>query len=126
MATAPGLVAARRGLRTIVAELAAQDRVGQAFDHEAHTFKEVELTDNLFTISVDPEHAMEEYLRVKTGAVGQALGNSRLFQAFAMATPGLRELLSVGKIWELSQHTRRPDGADAYDLVIVDSPASGP
>jgi anion-transporting ArsA/GET3 family ATPase len=125
VATALGLVAARRGLRTIVAELAAQDRVRQAFGHDAHTFKEVELTDNLFTISVDPEHAMEEYLRVKTGAVGQALGNSRLFQAFAMATPGMRELLSVGKIWELSQHTRRTDGADAYDLVIVDSPAAG-
>jgi anion-transporting ArsA/GET3 family ATPase len=125
VATALGLVAARRGLRTIVAELAAQDRVRQAFDHEAHTFREVELTDNLFTISVDPEHAMEEYLRVKTGAVGQALGNTRLFQAFAMATPGMRELLSVGKIWELSQHTRRTDGADAYDLVIVDSPAAG-
>ncbi|HYZ80519.1 MAG TPA: ArsA family ATPase [Solirubrobacteraceae bacterium] len=125
VATALGLVAARRGLRTIVAELAAQDRVRQAFDHQAHTFKEVELTDNLFTISVDPEHAMEEYLRVKTGAVGQALGQTRLFQAFAMATPGMRELLSVGKLWELSQHTRRTDGADAYDLVIVDSPAAG-
>ncbi|MGZ4168866.1 MAG: ArsA family ATPase [Solirubrobacteraceae bacterium] len=125
VATALGLVAARRGLRTIVAELAAQDRVRQAFEHEAHTSKEVELTDNLFTISVDPQHAMEEYLRVKTGVVGQALGHSRLFQAFAMATPGMRELLSVGKIWELSQHTRRTDGADAYDLVIVDSPAAG-
>jgi anion-transporting ArsA/GET3 family ATPase len=125
IATALGLVAARRGLRTIVAELAAQDRVRQAFEHDVHTFKEVELTDNLFTISVDPQHAMEEYLRVKTGAVGQALGHSRLFQAFAMATPGMRELLSVGKIWELSQHTRRTDGADTYDLVIVDSPAAG-
>jgi anion-transporting ArsA/GET3 family ATPase len=125
VATALGLVAARRGLRTIVAELAAQDRVRQAFGHEAHAFTEVRLADNLFTISVDPEHAMEEYLRVKTGAVGQALGNSRLFQALAMATPGMRELLSVGKIWELSQHIRRTDGADAYDLVIVDSPAAG-
>ncbi|MFL5861237.1 MAG: ArsA family ATPase, partial [Solirubrobacteraceae bacterium] len=125
VATALGLVAARRGLRTIVAELAAQDGVGRAFDHEGHTFKEAELTPNLFTISVDPEHAMEEYLRVKTGAVGQALGHSRLFHAFAMATPGMRELLSVGKIWELSQHTRRTDGADPYDVVIVDSPAAG-
>ncbi len=42
-----------------------------------------------------------------------------------MATPGMRELLSVGKVWELSQHKRRTDGADAYDLVIVDSPAAG-
>ena len=125
VATALGLVAARRGLRTIVAELASQERVGQAFDRRGRTFEEVELAENLFTISVDPQFAMEEYLRVKTGAVGQALGQSRLFNAFAMATPGMRELLSVGKLWELAQHERRSDGGEVYDLVIVDSPAAG-
>jgi anion-transporting ArsA/GET3 family ATPase len=125
VATALGLVAARQGKRTIVAELASQDRVGRAFDRAAETYEEAELAENLFTISVDPQYAMEEYLRVKTGAVGQALGHSRLFHAFAMATPGMRELLSMGKIWELSQHERRTEGADVYDLVIVDSPAAG-
>jgi len=125
VATALGLVAARRGLRTIVAELASQERVGRAFDRQGQPFEEVELAENLFTISVDSQLAMEEYLKVKTGAVGQALGQSRLFNAFAMATPGMRELLSVGKLWELAQHERRSDGGDVYDLVIVDSPAAG-
>jgi anion-transporting ArsA/GET3 family ATPase len=125
VATALGLVAARRGLRTIVAELASQDRVREAFDRRGETFEEVRLADDLFTISIDPQHAMEEYLKVKTGAVGQALGHSRLFHAFAMATPGMRELLSIGKVWELSQHERRSDDGDVYDLVIVDSPAAG-
>jgi anion-transporting ArsA/GET3 family ATPase len=126
VATALGVMAARRGLRTIVAELAAQDRVRQSFEHgESSSFTEVQLAENLFTISIDHQSAMEEYLRVKTGAVGQALGSSRLFNAFAMATPGMRELLSIGKVWELSQHERRTDGADVYDLVVVDSPAAG-
>jgi hypothetical protein len=125
VATALGLLASRRGLRTIVAELASQSRIRRAFDQSGDTFDEVELADGLFTISIDPQNAMEEYLRVKTGAIGQALGQTRLFNAFAMATPGMRELLSIGKIWELSQHERRTDGADVYDLVIVDSPAAG-
>jgi len=120
-----GMVAARRGKRTIVAELASQDRVRQAFGRNGATFEEVQLDERLFTISIDPQQAMEEYLRVKTGAVGQALGSSRLFGAFAMATPGMRELLSVGKAWELAQLKRRTSGADPYDLVIVDSPAAG-
>lgn len=120
-----GLVAARRGLRTIVVELASQDRIRQTFDHAGETFEEVRLGEHLFTISVDPQNAMEEYLRVKTGSVGQILGSSRLFHAFAMATPGMRELLSVGKVWELSQPERRTSGAGVYDLVIVDSPAAG-
>ena len=125
VATALGLLAARRGLRTIVAELASQNRIRQTFEHEGDTFEEVKLAERLYTISIDPQYAMEEYLKVKTGTVGQALGSSRLFGAFAMATPGMRELLSVGKAWELAQHERRTSGADAYDLVIVDSPAAG-
>jgi anion-transporting ArsA/GET3 family ATPase len=125
VAIALGMVAARRGLRTIVAELASQDRVRRSFAQSGETFEEVQLADGLFTISIDPESAMEEYLRVKTGPVGQALGSSRLFQAFAMATPGMRELLSIGKVWELAQFERRTSGADVYDLVIVDSPAAG-
>jgi anion-transporting ArsA/GET3 family ATPase len=125
VAIALGILGARSGRRTVVAELASQNRVGQTFAQDAATFEEVELADGLFTISIDPESAMEEYLRVKTGPVGQALGTSRLFQAFAMATPGMRELLSIGKVWELAQLQRRTTGADVYDLVIVDSPAAG-
>jgi anion-transporting ArsA/GET3 family ATPase len=125
VATALGLLAARRGLRTIVAEMAAQSRVPQSFDHDSEPFQEVELAPGLFTISIDPHNAMEEYLRVKAGALGHVLSSSRLFNALAMATPGLRELLGVGKVWELAQFHRRTRGADPYDLVIVDAPASG-
>jgi anion-transporting ArsA/GET3 family ATPase len=125
VAVALGLLAARRGLRTIVAELASQDRIQQTFEQTGETFEEVQLGEYLFTISIDPQSAMDEYLKVKTGTVGQMLGSSRLFQAFAMATPGMRELLSIGKVWELAQLQRRTRGAAPYDLVIVDSPAAG-
>jgi len=127
VAIALGLLAARQGLRTIVAELASQARVQGLFyeDGERERFREMELAPGLFTISIDPQQAMEEYLRVKAGPLGQALGSSRLFQAFAMATPGMRELLSIGKVWELAQLDRRTRGAAPYDLVIVDAPATG-
>jgi anion-transporting ArsA/GET3 family ATPase len=125
VATALGLLAVRRGLRTIVAELSSQDRVQRAFNHEGMGFREIELVPGLFTISIDPQHAMDEYLRVKTGPLGQALGSNRLFQTFAMATPGMRELLSIGKVWELAQLERRTRDAAPYDLVIVDAPATG-
>lgn len=125
VATALGLLAARRGLRTIVVELQNQERVQRAFSrHDAH-FEELELAPGLFTISVDAQGAMEEYLRVKTGPLGQVIGSSRIFAALAMATPGMRELLSMGKVWELTQLQRRTRGAGSYDLVIVDAPATG-
>ncbi len=112
-----GLVAARRGLAVIVAELAAPG--------SGAGIAEVELAPGLFGIAIDPQAAMEEYLRVKAGAVGGALSHSRLFAALAMATPGLRELLGVGKIWELAQLQRRTRHGAVYDLVVVDAPATG-
>jgi anion-transporting ArsA/GET3 family ATPase len=120
-----GLAASRSGLRCIVVEMASQERVQRTFDHEARHFREVELEPGLYTISIDPQHAMEEYLRIKAGPVGHALSGSRMFQVFAMATPGMRELLSIGKIWELAQLQRRTRGAAPYDLVVVDAPATG-
>ena len=125
VAVALGLLAAAHGRRTIVAELAGQGRVRAAFNRAGETFEEIELAGGLSTISVEPEAAMEEYLRLRTGPLGSALGSTRVFQAFAMATPGMRELLTMGKVWELAQPQRRTSGAEPYDLVIVDSPAAG-
>jgi anion-transporting ArsA/GET3 family ATPase len=125
VAIALGLLAARRGLRTIVAELGSQHRIQRAFDQDGALFRELELAPDLFTISVDPQHAMEEYLRIKVGTLGHLLSGSRLFHAFAMATPGMRELLSIGKVWELAQLQRHTRGGSPYDFVVVDSPATG-
>lgn len=122
-----GLAAARRGKRVIVAELAGNDESQRAFGlpGDRH-FVEVRLAKDLFTISIDPQSAMDEYMRVKLpGPTGAALSQSKLFSAFAMATPGMQELLSMGKVWELSQLERRTPEADGYDIVILDAPASG-
>ena len=48
-----------------------------------------------------------------------------MFHAFAMATPGMRELLCMGKIWELAQLERRAREGAPYDFVVVDAPATG-
>jgi anion-transporting ArsA/GET3 family ATPase len=116
VALALGLASARSGRRTIVADIHGED--------EPHV--EFELAPGLFRISVDPQNAMEEYLNHKVpGPAGHALRQSKLFHAFVMATPGMRELLCMGKLWELAQFERRTEEADAYDLVIVDAPAAG-
>jgi Anion-transporting ATPase len=128
VAAALGLVAARAGKRTIVAEVARRGDVASVFDRAgAEPFEEVALAPSLFHISIDPQDALEEYLRdqLPSGAVAQVLIRSRIFAMVAAATPGMRELLTVGKLWELAQLDRRTPGADAYDLVVVDAPATG-
>jgi anion-transporting ArsA/GET3 family ATPase len=115
VALALGLAAARAGLRTIVADLQGEGDP-----------QEREIAPGLFRVSVDPQSAMEEYLLLKVnGAAGLALRQSKLFSSFAMATPGMRELLCMGKLWELAQLERRTADAAPYGLVIVDAPASG-
>ena len=125
VALALGRLGARRGRRTIVAEVSGADRLQRTYGREGRAFEEVELAPGLFTISIDPEHAMQEYLRVKVGALGHAVGHTRLFQALTLATPGMRELLTVGKAWELAQPSRRTHEAAPYDLVIIDAPSTG-
>ena len=128
VAAALGLVAARAGKRTIVAEVARRGDVASAFDRDgSEPFEEIELADGLFHISIDPQEALEEYLRdqLPRGPLADILARSRVFGLLAAATPGMRELLTVGKLWELAQLDRRTPGADPYDLVVVDAPATG-
>src|SRR3954447_19049281 len=127
VAAALGVAAAARGLRTIVAEVAARDDVSRALaGSTGSVFVERVVGDGLHHISVDPESALEEYLRDQLPrGVAEMLGSSRMFAYFTAATPGLRELLTIGKVWELAQPDRRTPGAHPYDLVILDAPATG-
>jgi anion-transporting ArsA/GET3 family ATPase len=127
VAAALGLVAARVGLRTIVAEIAGQDRLARALAGDGGGFEERELADDLYAISIDPQHALSEYLRLQMPArpMADLLTSSRMFQYFTAATPGMRELVTIGKVWELAQLERRTRGAAPYDLAIVDAPATG-
>jgi anion-transporting ArsA/GET3 family ATPase len=129
VAAALGLVAARAGRRTMVAEVARRTDVPGLLDRTgagAQAGRETELAPGLFHTSVDPQDALEEYLRdqLPTGPA-ELLSRSRVFGLLAAATPGLRELLTIGKLWELAQPDRRTPGAVPYDLVIVDAPATG-
>lgn len=128
VALALGLTAARRGRRTILCELAQQERASRLFRREGIGFEETELAPGLAAISIDPQLAMEEYLRVQVGnrRLFHLLFENRIFQYFAAAAPGAKELVTMGKIWELAQLERPWTGAEArYDLVVVDAPATG-
>lgn len=115
VAAAVGIVAARRGLRVVVAEVGgradtARLLAGTGVDH----------------LSITPREAMEEYLGDQLpGPLAELLARSGTFGAFVEATPGMHELLTVGKVWELTSDPRRTPGEGPYDLVVLDAPASG-
>src|SRR5258708_3689852 len=128
VAAAIGTVAAGRGLRTIIAEVSRRDDVARVLGSAAVDGPgEHELAPGLFAISIDPQRALEEYPvdQLPVRALAELLASSRTFSHLAAATPGMRELLTVGKVWELAQPQRRVEGGEPYDLVIVDAPATG-
>jgi len=65
------------------------------------------------------------HLQIKVRPVYDMLFKNRIFDYFAAATPGLAELVTIGKVWELAQPDRLMKKTQPYDLVIVDAPATG-
>jgi len=129
VAGALGVAAARRGLRTIVVEVAARDDVSRALGSSdaAHVHAGQSLRDRVDHLSIDPQRAMEEYLRrqLPVGALAALLSRSRAFTTLTAATPGMRELLTIGKVWELARGEERDGAGRPYDLVVLDAPATG-
>jgi len=120
--------AARSGLRTIVAETAGRTDVPRMLGSRAgDPLVEVELGRGIHHVTIDRRPALEEYLRYEIpGLFGAAmLARSAAFQAFVDAAPGMSDLLTIGKVWELLQQPRHKPHAQEYDVVILDAPASG-
>src|SRR3954447_1056628 len=126
VAVALGLAAARAGKRTMLAEVAQQARVSRVFRRAGLGYSGAALACNFYGMSIDPEHALKEYLGQQVGGpLGGLLTGNRIFEYFTAAAPGVRELTTVGKVWELSQAQRRDNRTRPYDLVVMDAPASG-
>src|SRR6476660_210200 len=62
VAAALGVAAARQGKRTIVCEVAAQERMSGLFHKHRVGYHETQIAENLYGFSVDPQRALEEYL----------------------------------------------------------------
>ncbi len=123
-----GLAAAAAGKRTIVCEIAGQERGSELFGRDPIGFDETRMAENLWAISIDPDRMVREYLEVllPVRAMASLLYRSNLFAYLAAATPGLQEVVSIGKAYELTLDVRRaPGDGRVYDLVIVDAPATG-
>jgi len=130
VSAALGLIAAERGLRTIVVEMGEQRRLAELFGAiPAQAGAQTELRENLWSVSIDPDRALLEWLQSLGGRVsGRVLASSGTFQYFAAAAPGAKELISMVTIWKLTEGRRgrgRGPRTSGYDLVILDAQATG-
>lgn len=127
VAAALGLAAVARGGRAIVCEVGRQQRLPSLFGvPRPRPGDEVRLARGLYSLSIDPQTALEEWLaRQLPRRLVAPLARSGAFGAFVATAPGARELVAVTKAWELGQPDRWRRDATPYDVVVLDAPASG-
>ncbi|MDQ6698486.1 MAG: ArsA family ATPase [Actinomycetota bacterium] len=120
IAASLSVLAVNRGKRTLVCEVDAKGNLADFFETGPTGFEPRKLQPNLWAMSMDTEASLKEYLKLqlKLPLVARIGPLARTFDFVANAAPGVREILTVGKLcWEVRERH--------YDLVVVDAVASG-
>ncbi|MEE2679145.1 MAG: ArsA-related P-loop ATPase [Myxococcota bacterium] len=123
-----GLAAARQGLRTLAVEVGAKESIAPlvAPGSPPVGYRGRSLAPGFTVMRIDPYEALAEYLVLQLGArfvVERVLAN-RGFRQLMNASPGWRDLITLGKVWHLERMEDAP-GRPKFDLIVVDAPATG-
>ncbi|HVM41392.1 MAG TPA: ArsA family ATPase [Acidimicrobiia bacterium] len=121
---ATALLAAEQGKRVLVVEVDAKGNLTDFFEHRPVGFDPVEVHPGVHVMSMDTESSLREYLKLnlKVPVLGRIGPVARAFDFVANAAPGVKEILTVGKItWEVREAIER----GKWDLVVVDAAATG-
>jgi anion-transporting ArsA/GET3 family ATPase len=121
------LAARERGKRVLLVEVAAPLEAARRLGAPTSRGREAEPLPGLFTLNLDPQAVMDEYVRhvVKLDLVARRILASPIYARFFAAAPGLKELMVLGKIMVLEDARKRLSREPLYDLVVVDAPATG-
>jgi anion-transporting ArsA/GET3 family ATPase len=120
VASALGSLGAAAGKRTLVCEMEPRGDLSAAFDCGVTSYEPKLVQPRLSVMTMDTEAALREYLKMTLHipAVGRLAHLAEAFDFVAAAAPGVREILTVGKLfYEVRQNS--------YDLVVVDAAATG-
>ena len=125
MAAATALLAARTGKRVLLVEVDAKGDVPAQFEQKAVGFTPREVYPGVLAMAMDTEASLREYLRVsmRVPVIGRLGPLAKVLDFVATAAPGVKEILTVGKImWEVRESI---EGRAQHDIVIVDAAATG-
>jgi anion-transporting ArsA/GET3 family ATPase len=130
VATALALTGAKHGKKTLLVEFDGNTRAAHLLglpplDSPADALRQV--SPSLFVLSATGQAALEEYLRliIPVKRLLRVVTESRLYQYFVAAAPGLKELLMMGKVWYEERRREAETQQPRWDLLIVDMPATG-
>ena len=122
VASALAARAAASGRRGLLVSTDGRGDAAALFGHADHGYAEAELAPRLRTITAEFDALLGDFVRTiaPVGFVASRILASPTFRYFTRATPGLPDLLLLGKLREILVAKKR-----RFDLVVVDAPATG-
>jgi len=125
VAAATALLAASQGKKVLLVDNDSTGNLAALFEHSEVGFTPTEIYPGISALQMETEASLREYLNLQlrlplAGRVGP-LANA--FDFIAAAAPGVKEILTMGKIcWEVREAL---EGRAPWDIVIVDAAATG-
>ncbi len=120
VAVALASLAAAQGKRTLLCEIDGKGDLADVLETEPVAYAPREVQPRLFAMTMSTEESLKEYLRLqlRVPLLAKIGPLARTFDFVARAAPGVKEILTVGKLaFEVRENH--------YDLVVVDSSATG-
>jgi anion-transporting ArsA/GET3 family ATPase len=125
VAAALARLLARRGRRTLAIEMDRAGPLAARLGRPGGGYAPAEVDRGLHVLAVDGRAALEEYLGlvIPVKRLLATVFASPVYQYFVAVAPGLKELMTVGKI--SYEATRRERDGPAWDAIVVDAAATG-
>ena len=120
MSAALARVAAVQGKRMLVCEMDDKGSLAAYLGRSELGFAPSEVSPGVFAMAMNTEDSLREYIRLflRLPVITSLAPLARIFDFVANAAPAVKEILAVGKLcYEVRERN--------YDIVIVDSEASG-
>jgi anion-transporting ArsA/GET3 family ATPase len=121
-----GRLSAAAGRRTLICELNTHEHIPGLFGHAPVGGAVSQIAENLWSVNIQPDEAMEEYgvmkLRFKT--LYRLVFDNPLVRRLVRFVPGVNDLLMLGKAFN-HERERDHDGKPVWDTILVDAPATG-
>lgn len=127
VSAAVAVAAARAGLSTLIVELEGKSGLASLFGQPELGYDEVVLRPgggpdgaaDVAARALTPDDALLDYLADHgLNRVSKRLVSSGALDIVATATPGIRDILVLGKVKQI-------EVSRSYDLIVVDAPAAG-
>lgn len=127
VAAALASLAAASGRTVLLLSTDGRGDAATYFGRDDPGYRETELEPSLYGLTSDFDALLENFVEsvVPVRLIGRRLLASATFRYFTRATPGLPDVLILGKIRELGRRAHPKRGAPKYDLVVLDAPATG-